>query len=579
MITKELLDYIKAEMAKGDPPDIITKNLSEKGWSPSDINEGLSQLAPAPSNTPPLPAQRLQSFLSNKTSKVLNTSRNLASNVKSGNIKTEVIILAALVFVFLIVFLMPVLTVYAKVKPPFVSDKFRQNIVLFMYHIPLIPKTAEQIVLAAAENNTLLKAYTPDFSLSAKLSTADVAGMSLDLKAKGPVVIPQNNKISYDISFSGSASLVIANFELSGKARKVDDDAYIKLDSLPTALYDWVGQGENNPNSSEIKANIDKLLMNWIAVNVNDTEFNSEAKENLDKNQEPIISQVRKNVQDFLLRSNVLSETKKLKDENIDGVPTYHLRLAPSKSLIRALAREYASHNKNVNPSTATFDLETNFANSVKSMQIDAWFGKKDAILRKTSAVAVFDLNGLSSLLGGGYSGGSSSFLLPGVSNFANTTLSVSTVLKISDVGKEAKISRPSPTMSIKQFGDELQGAFKTKAQREADRKKDTFDKYFSSIEKALSKYYIKNHFYPGTLSELTNVYIPANDPAVGNSSQISYQTSSTKLDFIAFTTITEDTDIYQYGITSVSSYPHKFSKYDVDLIFIPRDSSTPPYR
>lgn len=572
MITPELLDYIKEELEKGDPPENITNTLMQKGWAQNDIAEGLNQLIPQGLTS------STQSFVTNSASQVVAKSKNIMGIMNNQNKKLKIAVAIVIILILFIGFLIPVLTVYANVKIPLMSDKFRRGIVVFTYHIPLLPKTSEQIILAAVDNNTKLTAYTPDFSLSANLLTADVAGISLDIKASGPVVIPSNNKISFDINFSAAANIVVANMQLSGKARKIGDDAYIKLDSLPTNILDFMGGTSASKTSPEIKKNLDDLLSHWIVINTTNT-FQSEAKKNLDNNQQPIIAQVRNNVQDFLLRSNVMSEVKKMNNEKIDGVSSYHLRLIPSKTLIRSLIKEYTSHNKSPTGGVSSFDIENNFTDSVKNLQIDVWFGKNDAILRKTSAIAQFDLEGLSSMLGGGYGGGSSMFL-PGITNFANTTLSVSTVLKISDIGKVASISRPSQTMTLEKFSTGLQDAFKTKAQREADSKKREFDSYFSSISNALSRYYVKNHQYPAALSELTGEYLSSSDRVIQNFGQVGFQTSSSRLDFIAYTTIPDGTEIYQYGITSARSYPHKFSKYDIDLIFNANSSSRSyPYR
>ncbi len=573
MVTQELLDYIKEELKKGDPPENITNTLMQKGWDQNDIMEGLNQLTPQESIPPTQP------FITNSANQIIAKSKNLMGIVNNQNKKVKIAVAIGLIFILFIGFLIPVLTVYANVKIPLVSDKFRRGIVVFMYHIPLLPKTSEQIILAAVDNNAKITAYKPDFSLSANVSAADIAGISLDIKASGPVVIPSNNKISYDINFSGAANLMLTNLQLSGKARKIDDDAYVKLDSFPTAILGFMGGSSASQSSPEVKKNLDDLLTHWIAISTSGL-FKSEAKENLDKNQKSIVAQVRDNVQDFLLRSNVLSETKKLNDEKIDGVPTYHLRLIPSKTLIRSLAKEFMSQNKSATQKVSSFEIENIFTDSVKNLQIDVWFGKNDAILRKTSAVALFKLDGLSNLMGGGFGAGPSSMLLPGISNFANTTLSVSTVLKISDIGKEVSISKPSPIMTAEQFSSGFQDAFKTKAEKETDKKKGEFDSYFSSIDNALSKYYVKNHLYPASLSELPGVYLLPTDKAIQNLGQIGFQTSASRLDFIAYATIFDGTETYQYGITSASSYPHKFSKYDIDLIFNANSSSrTYPYR
>ena len=50
-------------------------------------------------------------------------------------------------------------TVYAKVDLPFVSVSQRLGIVIFLAKVPLLPRTAEQVVLTAYEANKQLKTY------------------------------------------------------------------------------------------------------------------------------------------------------------------------------------------------------------------------------------------------------------------------------------------------------------------------------------------------------------------------------------------------------------------------------------
>lgn len=573
MVNQELIDYIKQEVAKGDSRETIINNLVQSGWEKEDILEGMNQLGSMSqqnNNSQNPNAQKSHiAFLNNITIKF----RFFFFNFFTRNGKLKIALAVIVLLVLFLGALIPAVTVYANVKIPLMSDKFRRGIVVFTYHIPFLPKTSEQIILAAVENNTELRAYTPDFSLSASLSSADITGMSLDLKASGPVVISDDENISFDLSFSGDANLLIANVSASGKLRKVGDNAYAKIDKFPEMLLGFAGFSGESSNSSEIKQNLDELFKNWIAIS-SENDFQSEAKENLQKSQETMIAQVQEGVQDFLLKSDVLSETKKMPDEEVDGEPTYHLKLVPSKTLVRALIKEYTSRNKDEVNGISLLELENNFTNSIKAFEVDVWFGKKDTILRKTSLVAKFDMSKFGGYMNNDASITSTSSLIPGLTSLADTTLSISTVLKISDINKASSISKPSQTMTSQQFSSAFQKALKTKAQKNASAREELFNSYFSSINNSLTNYYLKNRTYPTSLSELTGEYLSPTDKAVQNLSSITFQFNQSRSEFIAYTTMFDGKESYLYGITSSSSYPHKLVKYDIDLIIRPTSSS-----
>jgi hypothetical protein len=58
MITQELIAYIKTELAKGTPKDVIQSNLVSGGWDAKDVAEGFAALVPKQAPAPmPAPVQ------------------------------------------------------------------------------------------------------------------------------------------------------------------------------------------------------------------------------------------------------------------------------------------------------------------------------------------------------------------------------------------------------------------------------------------------------------------------------------------------------------------------------------------
>ena len=48
MITKEVLEYLRAEISRGTPQDVIKNNIIKTGWTESDYAEMLEALNPKP---------------------------------------------------------------------------------------------------------------------------------------------------------------------------------------------------------------------------------------------------------------------------------------------------------------------------------------------------------------------------------------------------------------------------------------------------------------------------------------------------------------------------------------------------
>jgi hypothetical protein len=557
VVNETILAYVKEETDKGVSIDVIRNSLVQSNWALEDIDQAIALVS--------------QSSAQQDTSTV-----SLAHKIRLGiGGKGK---FAAIFAVFLLLFfiIFSSLSVYANLKLPLVSEKFRRQMVLLYYKVPFIPKTPEQIIFAAVHENTKLESYTPDFSVRAELKSINVTAISFDFKARGPVDITKDNKVSYDLAVNGSASFLANNITAGGRIRKVGDNVYFKLDTSPTQIFaafgGLLGGGPSGADqtSPEIKQNMAKLLENWIVVDARGP-IESEARKNLEANQESIINKFKEDTEKILSKSTVIKETKKLKDEEISGVSSYHLRLIPSKNLIRSLMKDYpikdgmlfASSNPNMFAQNSSPDI----SESIEKLQFDVWFGKKDTILRKTAVIAVFNLGKLSkSRGGGGYDATPSieSAIIPGLGDLTNTSLSLSSVITISDIGKKSVFAVPSPVMTSKEYSKAMEDAIKTKAQREAEKTKKLYDSNLSKVKNALTRYYVKNQAYPVTLNDLRGEYVSESEL---NLYRLSYVTNSSRKDFVLFATIFEGSKYSQYGITSSYDYPHEITKYDIDRL------------
>lgn len=467
------------------------------------------------------------------------------------------------------------ITVYSNVKLPFFKDH-KKDLTLIFYKIPLIPKNPEQILLAAVDKNTRLKTYNPDFSFTAQLTNTNVEAVSLDLQVNGPVDITNEKKFAFDINAKAALNFLGKSYEVDGKIKKKDDTFYFKIDKVPDQVVSMLGgiysvdPKASNP-SDEIRKNLEEVFQNWIKYEMKNLP--TEARKELEKNIEStsVTNQVREEAQDFLLGSSILPEVKKLKDETIDGVSTYHLLLNPNKEKTKKIILEYVKKNMKI---TKAEDLQIadTVASSFEQLHLELWVGKGDAIVRKTSLQTQMSLDFIPKLMQRSYGGSTTPATLlsegnpiyPGLGDIGTSHLAFSTVLLLKDVNKKVTITIPEKAMTYEEYYKALQDSTLTGEQRMNNSKKKVYDLDFEAFAKGLSKYYVDKGVYPTTLSELlASRYIP--DYLSSHLASYQYRRGINGNKYILYTQFTStgyDTTYYTpyYGITSDYPTPYQLS-------------------
>lgn len=500
--------------------------------------------------------------------------------------------MAIVLFVLLVLFFFSsalVLT-YTSSKVPFISAQSRRNIVVGMYYVPFFPKTAEQILLVAVEKNTEVNTYNPDFSFSAQLGAAQVPIFSADVHVEGPVDFTKDKKTSVDLTGEAAINFGGENYQIGGKVRKIEDDIYFKIDSIPEAFfgyyslyssysygygyggYDSPDQATLDAETAEIAANVNKALENWIIYEA--SEFESQARDKVDSGSgESLIDGVREETQDFLLKSNTLPQVKRLSDENIEGIDSYHLQLKPNKELIKKIFVDYIISNKSFEKtyySDPTEDL-SKLSDAIDSVEIDAYFGKSDLILRKVSLKSVIKFGSLLDQSMGSYTTSPAPLLgILGTDDLVNANLTIATVLSAKDINKPVKVDTPAPVKTYKEFGKLMEEAFVTERQKARDLEFSKYEDTFVKLRYYMNIYYIENDRYPEALSGITR-YIPAGDSLAVELSQYQYKISPNGRDFIVYVllddaVVSEYTTPY-YGFSSTYTTPRQLDKYDFDYV------------
>jgi len=499
-----------------------------------------------------------------------------------GFVKIIVLIIAVLVF---LTGTTATLAVYTDINIPFVS-KYKQDLTLFYYKIPLIPKTPEQILIAAVDKNTRLKTYNPNFSFAAQLKNTEVELGSLDFEMAGPVDITDEKNFAFNVEGKAALNFGGKSYQIDGKLMKKDKAFYGKIDKLPDELLKMYGGAAGINSASitqtpqeEIQANLEELFKNWIKYEFKNLP--TKAREELEKNIEStsITNKVREEAQEFLLKSSILPEVKKLSDEKIEGVDSYRLLLKPSKEKTKQIIIEYISQNDDVKKTLKTEEQKKqfnemieSFAGSFEQFHMELWIGKGDAIVRKSSFQTQINLGFVSQLMGyntnpvsGNYPPAPAPDYL-GLGDLGKTTLTFSTVMIVKDVNKPVTISPPKESVSFEEYMQLFQDSFVTKDAKQQRELLKLINADLQSINNALTQYYVANNRFPTGLSTLQGAYIPLTNPTAAKLNLYNYRVSPSGEKFLVFTSnpnsksFESSYSTQYYGITSTYSYPHQLS-------------------
>lgn len=487
--------------------------------------------------------------------------------------KIVILSLSILFFMFVSSVAFASLSVYTPAVDGFTTPEQQKALALFVYKIPLLPKTPEQILLAAVESNSELTTYSPEFSMSGSLGSSAVTIGSFDMKTKGKVDFSKDKQPAFDLAVDVGLSFAGTSYQASGQLRKVENKVYYKIDKLSDSIIDtytsFSSQGSTEAaeaSSEEIKAALEKIFAKWAMYDIASIE--SEAREALDKRgrDSSLVDSTRRKVQDILLQDTILPEVVRKDDESIDNTSTYHLAFNPSKEALRNTIRELypkeEQMDKNVDESV------NSVVDAISTLQIDAWFGKSDAVLRKVSVQTTISLNNyyeslrssprLSPVLGM-----QSDLPLSTFGSITNPIISTSLVLTVRDIGKPVVIESPSGAISTNDYWQELQDATKTEDQKIQEAKRKSAQNGFTILSKTLLKEYVDNGIYPASLVGLSTSV---------DTSSFTYKRSGDGRDYILYIesegagfSYSESTPYY--GITSDYSYPHQLTKRDFDLL------------
>lgn len=219
-----------------------------------------------------------------------------------------------------------------------------------------------------------------------------------------------------------------------------DKMCYFKLSKLSPLLQTLA--------ATEAGINKELYMDRWVSMDI--SKLNTEASQNLSKNQLDKNAELEKKFAD-LMKKIVKDGTLKtftLKEEKLDGLDTYKVTVVADKEAIKPFIKLYQDEfTKNAGLEGDYLMPSTTYANVedvITSIEMELWYGKKDLITRKFS----FKAEGMvpeSSFSGSG-----------GLKKSEPAAFSVAGVFTISKINENIVIEKPAKSTTAEDFMQEI---------------------------------------------------------------------------------------------------------------------------
>lgn len=406
MVTPQLLDYARQQTQKGVAPILIKKNLMEKGWLESDVDEAFTQLSQAIRSTVSeslRPAEALRASrpanepiidpnLSSEPEKKITLEQIEQAEKKDSKLiivlsilLITVLLSAGGVFAYFQYFnTLNYDQVLAKMMANLVSIKsleYNGEIKAEFSTTGIIPTSLnpqsnlmENTVYTIDSSSTdatssliaVNQASTTNLTQSSSTSSfvKPTANFTVTFSGNSDLVNVDNPKSSFLFKI-GSDILTNENVALSAEFRNVGKSFYFKFNNLPKiSLFD-----------------LSKFENQWVKVDYSEVKNRLTGKASsspvtgTDSNLTP---EQLAQIKTAFLASKIIKVTAVLPDETLDGVETYHYRFIFDQDEIKSLINQISKivQDKELTPEENQ-KINQSFAD-LQSWPVEIWIGKQD---------------------------------------------------------------------------------------------------------------------------------------------------------------------------------------------------------
>ena len=177
---------------------------------------------------------------------------------------------------------------YTDLNIPLINNDLRKKIKIYTAKLPLLPKTPEQVFLAATSKAKTLFSFDNNLSLSIQIQPSGlpaIGRINLDGDTKMSVEY-KNESLKIKSDFAAALSILDKKYSIEGNYVGIDSDYYLRFTSLPLEKIISDLQFDKTPYADfykNISSVINTRIINrWIVFK--SEGLNTEARKEIDKN-------------------------------------------------------------------------------------------------------------------------------------------------------------------------------------------------------------------------------------------------------------------------------------------------------
>lgn len=417
MLSSELVNYLNTCRANRMTFEQIESSLTTSGYRREDIEEARAWYNQT-TYSPAAYGQKSKSF-----------------------VLPLLVFLVVVGIIFGLVFLTTSLIASEKIKLP--DSKLQNKIAFVFYSLPGINKPPKIIIEQSVEAHKKVLKNSFDLSVSASglpSSMGSIFGSNnVDLSLKGFVNYTVPDNPNFNLSF-------LLGKDLSIEARKKDNNLYLQVPKIPSAIYVMLGL-----EPEKMKA----LLSNWISIDTTPlkTEASNKIKEMNQK--ETTQSKTQKTTEEILtkLLNEKILPILTTTSEKLDAKEVYKIKFKPTDVQVDSIAQALEEANKKASSYPSSTPVSSAYkqpkaSEYIKDLEILLYIGKKDSYVYRLDLSFRYIPTPDKS-----YS--SSTSIIPGMSD-SSGPISIASVLKFSDYGNDVAIDTPSKSLTQDEFYQEF---------------------------------------------------------------------------------------------------------------------------
>jgi hypothetical protein len=342
MVTPELIQFVKSELAKGASKEAIIISLKANGWTSVDIDETFQAINPV--NIP--------------TNTVVNPI--ITSNIQ--NKQKPKFLKLGLVIVLPIILVLGGALVYAS-----------------GYIIPLENEFSKSVQASRDSKGSTFKFHTVVDASGLKSSNELIPGMSnistFDMNGSYDITDPKFIKSSVDFSFNSGT------FELDLTTKTTEGSLYLNLTKAPNLGFFSLTPFENKwiVFPYESKSGVSPTDPLFAQIGIDDNTLSGVTEEH------------KQQIYNMTKEASFIKITKKHLPGNINGSPSFHFDFELDREGILTYLKNITAYISTINPDSVgqlpPLDIEeyNKAFDSVKNFHGEAWIGIFDHLPHKVT--------------------------------------------------------------------------------------------------------------------------------------------------------------------------------------------------